>query len=321
MTAMVAAKGLTKLFGDFVAVDDLSFEVARGEVVGFLGPNGAGKSTTMKMVTGYLAPTRGEVTVAGLDLFDDPITVKSRLGYLPEGAPLYGDMSPQRLLEFVASARGLRGADKKARIDAAVARIQLESVLHQPIETLSKGFKRRVGLAQAILHDPPVLILDEPTDGLDPNQKHEVRNLISEIAADKAIVISTHILEEVDAICSRAMIIAHGKLLLDGTPRELVARSSHHNAVEITPAPGTDLQALQAALRDLPKVADVVVQTDDTAARVLVLPAAGAWLIDPVQALLSDKGWPPEQIRVLPGSMDEVFRELTTEVAGRTTRS
>lgn len=321
MTAMVAATGLTKRFGDFVAVDDLSFAVNRGEVVGFLGPNGAGKSTTMKMVTGYLAPTRGSVSVCGLDLFREPIAVKSQLGYLPEGAPLYGDMTPRGLLDFVADARGLRGVDKRRRIEAAVARIQLQSVLHQPIETLSKGFKRRVGLAQAILHDPPVLILDEPTDGLDPNQKHEVRHLIQEIAADKAIIISTHILEEVDAICTRAMVIARGKLLVDGTPRDLVTRSSTFNAVEIVLQDPVLGDAVQAALQALPGVDSVSADTVSGQPRLVARPTRGALIIEPVQELLRAKGWQAEQIRVLPGSLDEVFRDLTSQVGGEATRS
>jgi ABC-2 type transport system ATP-binding protein len=222
---MLEIRNLTKKFGPFTAVDGVSFEVARGEVLGFLGPNGAGKSTTMKMITGFLAPTSGTAIVAGYDILTQPIEAKRRIGYLPEGAPAYPDMTPAAFLDFAARARGFSGAEAKRRIDAAVARASLAEVMYQPIETLSKGFKRRVGLAQAILHDPEVLIMDEPTDGLDPNQKHEVRELIRQMAPQKAIVISTHILEEVGAVCSRAIIIAHGRIVADGTPAELESRT------------------------------------------------------------------------------------------------
>jgi len=221
MTALVELSGLRKRFGTIVAVDGVSFSVARGEVLGFLGPNGAGKSTTMKMITGFLVPDEGRVVVGGQEIADAPLAVKRRIGYLPEGAPLYADMTPATFLDFAAGIRGFSGAEKRRRVEATVEKIQLGSVLYQPIETLSKGFKRRVGLAQAILHDPEVLVLDEPTDGLDPNQKHEVRKLIRAMAPEKAIILSTHILEEVDAVCSRAMIIAHGRCVADGTPAEL----------------------------------------------------------------------------------------------------
>jgi ABC-2 type transport system ATP-binding protein len=215
---MIEIDNLSKQFGPLKAVDGLSLRVEPGEVLGFLGPNGAGKSTTMKMVTGFLTPDGGSVKVAGQDVVSDPLAAKRRIGYLPEGAPLYGDMTPRSFLEFIAQIRGLRGADKARRVAEAIARTSLQSVLEKPIETLSKGFKRRVGLAQAILHDPQILILDEPTDGLDPNQKHEVRELIRGMSRDKVIVLSTHILEEVEAVCTRAVIIAAGRLVFDGTP-------------------------------------------------------------------------------------------------------
>jgi gliding motility-associated transport system ATP-binding protein len=224
MTASIEIQGLTKRFGPFTAVDGISFRVQSGEVLGFLGPNGAGKSTTMKMVTGFLQPTAGTVSVCGHDIGKQPREAKRVIGYLPEGAPAYPDMTPESFLLFVAAVRGFSGEQARQRVQRVSEQVDLKGVMHQRIETLSKGYKRRVGLAQAILHDPPVLIMDEPTDGLDPNQKHEVRQLIRGMAKDKVIVLSTHILEEVHAVCTRAIIIARGKLLLDATPAELERR-------------------------------------------------------------------------------------------------
>lgn len=222
---LIEVKSLDKRFGAIHAVKNLSFSVKKGEVLGFLGPNGAGKSTTMKMITGFLEPTSGTVSVCGHDILEEPIQVKEKIGYLPEGAPSYGEMTVKNFLDFIADIRGMKGKEKETRVDEIIKKINLESVRNQTIDTLSKGFKRRVGVAHVLMHDPEVLIMDEPTDGLDPNQKHEVRTLIKEMAAHKAIVISTHILEEVDAICTRAIIIASGELLFDGTPEELLAKS------------------------------------------------------------------------------------------------
>ncbi len=221
----IEVKSLDKHFGPIHAVRNVSFSVNHGEVLGFLGPNGARKSTTMKMIVGFLQPSGGTVIVNGFDVGDNPIEVKASIGYLPEGAPCYGEMTVMRFLQFIAEIRGLEGAVKQKRIDEVVNKINLGTVLNQTIETLSKGFNRRVGVAQSILHDPDVLIMDEPTDGLDPNQKHEVRTLIKEMAQDKAIIISTHILEEVDSVCSRAIIINAGNILFDGTPAELRSMS------------------------------------------------------------------------------------------------
>ncbi len=222
---MIEVEALVKKFGPLItAVDGVSFRVAKGEVLGFLGPNGAGKSTTMKMITGFLTPSSGTARVLGRDVTLDPIGVKQSLGYLPEGAPAYPDMTPRDFLRFIAGVRRISGAARDRAIALAVERTGLAGVMEQPIDTLSKGFKRRVGLAQAILHDPPVLIMDEPTDGLDPNQKHTVRQLIAEMAPHKAIIISTHILEEVDAICTRAIIIDRGRIVADATPAELARR-------------------------------------------------------------------------------------------------
>ena len=208
---------------------NISFDVGYGEVLGFLGPNGAGKSTTMKMITGFLEPTSGTVEVNGHDVLEDPLSVKRSIGYLPEGAPAYGEMTVKSFLNFIADIRELSGSLRKNRLDEVIETINIGTVIDQSIETLSKGYKRRVGLAQAILHDPDILIMDEPTDGLDPNQKHEVRNLIKKMAEKKAIIISTHILEEVDAVCARAIIISSGKLLFDGTPEQLISKSDQGN--------------------------------------------------------------------------------------------
>jgi ABC-2 type transport system ATP-binding protein len=222
--ALIEIEGLTKRFGAFTAVDNVSFRVAKGEVLGFLGPNGAGKSTTMRMLAGFMIPTAGTARIAGHDVQSDGVAARRVLGFLPEGAPNYPEMSVTAFLRFCARIRGYRGGELDDRLTNALDLTRLQGVRLQPVETLSKGFKRRVGLAQALLHDPPVLVLDEPTDGLDPNQKHEVRTLIASMAPEKAIVISTHILEEVDAVCSRAIIIAAGRVVADATPGELERR-------------------------------------------------------------------------------------------------
>ena len=303
---MIEVEALVRRFGPFTAVDGVSFSVARGEVLGFLGPNGAGKSTTMKMITGFLTPTAGRISVCGHDVVERPIAAKEKIGYLPEGAPAYPDMTPAAFLSFVADVRRLSGAARRAAIDRAVAMVELGDVMEQPIETLSKGFKRRVGLAQAVLHDPPVLILDEPTDGLDPNQKHQVRRLIREMAKDKAIVISTHILEEVDAVCTRALIIARGRIVADGTPAELQARSPHHNAVRLR-TPG-DPRA-KALLEGLPSVARVEEYGDGF----LILSRGARPIVPEVSELVRSQGWKVDELTIEIGRLDEVFRELTTE--------
>ncbi len=224
MTLLVEIEGLTKRFGSFTAVDNLSFSVARGEVLGFLGPNGAGKSTTMRMLAGFMEPTSGTARIMGHDVRRQGIAARRELGFLPEGAPTYPEMSVAGFLSFAAAVRGYNGRERAMKVAASMDTTGLQGVRLQPVETLSKGFKRRVGLAQALLHDPPVLVLDEPTDGLDPNQKHEVRTLIDRMAAQKAIIVSTHILEEVDAVCTRAIIIARGRIVADATPKELEQR-------------------------------------------------------------------------------------------------
>jgi ABC-2 type transport system ATP-binding protein len=221
---MIEVQGLVKTYGTKRAVDGVSFTVRPGDILGFLGPNGAGKSTTMKMITGYLRPDAGTATVAGIDVAVDPVAVKAKVGYLPESAPAYGEMTVQEFLGFIAEVRGYRGPERATRLDRAIERTHLGPVRTQTIETLSKGYKQRVGFAQALLHEPPVLVLDEPTDGLDPNQKNEVRALIKTMARDRAVILSTHILEEVDAICTRIILISQGKVVVDETPAAFRAR-------------------------------------------------------------------------------------------------
>jgi ABC-2 type transport system ATP-binding protein len=309
---MIEIQGLKKYFGHIRAVDDVSFSVARGEVLGFLGPNGAGKSTTMKMATGFLAPTAGTARICGFDVQTDPVAAKRKMGYLPEGAPAYPDMTAASFLDFIAAIRGFDGAQRAKRVAAAVERTQLAGILDQSIDTLSKGFKRRVGLAQALLHDPDVLILDEPTDGLDPNQKHEVRNLIRDMAADKAIVISTHILEEVDAICTRAIIVAKGRVLADGTPEALEKRSRWHYAVSfVTDASAID--ALQAALGAHAGVGGFErVAGEDGLAMLTAFPSNGVPMLVELGAIARASGARIHEIREERGRLDEVFRAVTT---------
>lgn len=313
---MIEIEGLIKRFGPVTAVAGLSLNVAKGEVLGFLGPNGAGKSTTMKMVTGYLAPDAGQVTICGHDIETDTTNAQALIGYLPEGAPAYGDMTARQFLGFIAEVRGFKGAEAKARIAAVVEKTDLAPVLEQPIETLSKGFKRRVGLAQAILHDPPVLIMDEPTDGLDPNQKHAVRGLIKAMAAEKAIIISTHLLEEVDAICTRAVIIDRGTVVADGTPAELLARSRYHNAVTLSLAE-SEADGVLAKLKQLPAVAQVERKSRNGDVQLTAFPKSGALLIEQVSTLASREGWKLKELYAEPGRLDEVFRAITTSDAAR----
>jgi ABC-2 type transport system ATP-binding protein len=222
---MISVENLVKAFGPKLAVNDVSFTVERGEVLGFLGPNGAGKSTTMRMITGFIPPTSGKVTIGGYDVLEDPLPAKRLIGYLPENAPGYADMTVHGFLNFAAELRGLQGDARKKAVSRAVELCFLQNVLYQTIDTLSKGYKHRTGLAQALIHDPDILIMDEPTDGLDPNQKHEVRNLIKRMGENKAIIFSTHILEEVEAACTRVIIIDRGRIVANGTPQELKARS------------------------------------------------------------------------------------------------
>ena len=306
---MIEIDSLTKKYGHHTVVDNLSFKCEPGEVLGFLGPNGAGKSTTMKMITGFVAPSAGSVSVCGHDIESDALAAKRRLGYLPEGAPCYPEMTPRAFLNFVADLRELTGSKRSERLDDVIGKLHLEPVLNQTIETLSKGFKRRVGLAQAILHDPDVLILDEPTDGLDPNQKYEVRELIRSMAKDKLIVISTHILEEVDAVCSRAIIIAKGKILADDSPQQLAAGSRYHNAVRIGLADGNNFDAVRAAVGRLSSVETT--ESDRDHHTITAIPASGKEPWREVSDLVAENDWTVTSVQLEAGRLDEVFRQIT----------
>jgi ABC-2 type transport system ATP-binding protein len=306
----IEARSLSKNFGSIVAVDSLSFEVGSGEVLGFLGPNGAGKSTTMKMLTGFLAPSAGTATINGHDIINDSLAARRIIGYLPEGAPGYGEMTVRSFLEFIARARGFKGAEARRKAAAAIDRLNLDRVPEQSIETLSKGFKRRVGLAQAILHDPQVLILDEPTDGLDPNQKHEVRRLIRDMSSEKIIVISTHMLEEVHALCNRAMIISDGRLLVDDTPEGLIARSRYHNAVTLVVE---EPERVASILSEMPQARKVELREGE----LTVFPAEGARLFEVISDAVKENGWSVSELRLEAGRLDEVFRQVTQGANGK----
>jgi ABC-2 type transport system ATP-binding protein len=306
---MIDCRGLTKQYGPFRAVDDLTFRVEPGEVLGFLGPNGAGKTTTMRIIAGFLGATSGQVSVCGFDVETQATAAKRCIGYLPEGAPSYPEMTPRSFLEFVAEVRGVAESVRRRRLEEVFGLLHLEHVLDQSIETLSKGYRRRVGLAQAIIHDPDVLILDEPTDGLDPNQKHEVRQLISNMAQSKIVVISTHMLEEVGAVCNRAIIIAHGKILADDTPAGLEARSRFHNAVSIKV---NDSASLTDARRRIDALAEVAsTELDPSSGRLTAFPAAGRLPLAPISALAEREHWELAELHVESGRLDEVFRDIT----------
>ena len=303
MSGSVVVENLVKVYGDLRAVDGLSFEVGPGEVLGFLGPNGAGKSTTMKIITGFLPPTSGRVTVCGHPVATAPREAKKCLGYLPEGAPAYSEMTPWQFLNFVADIR--RPENRRGRLDRVIGQLGLEPVLHRPVDTLSKGYRRRVGLAQAMLHDPRVLIMDEPTDGLDPNQKRQVRDFINEMAHDKTIIISTHILEEVEAICTRAIIVSAGKILVDESPKELRRRSRYCNAITIQ---AQLKEPVRAALGELEGVA--VVEPERNQGLTLI-PRPGCTLEDAVRDVLLRHNLKAVPLHVQAGRLDDVFHTLT----------
>jgi ABC-2 type transport system ATP-binding protein len=306
---MIKTNNLSKRYGDKLAVDDLTFSVAPGEVLGFLGANGAGKSTTMRMIAGFIAPSAGQVSVCGHDIERAPVAAKSCMGYLPEGAPSYGEMTVSEFLDFVADMRGLRGEGRRQRRNIVIERLGLAPVMQQVIETLSKGFRRRVGLAQALIHDPQVLILDEPTDGLDPNQKHEVRRLINDLGKDKLVIVSTHILEEVHEVCTRAIIIADGRIVADETPSALEARSRYHHAVSLRFEKAEELEAARREIALLPEVAEV--ESDSRGLRLTAVPKPGANTLSAVSAIIVKHDWDVPELHLESGRLDEVFRSLT----------
>lgn len=311
MDVLLEARNLTKRFGSLTAVDGISLSVKKGEVLGFLGPNGAGKSTTMKMITGFLAPTAGETYVCGEPVSTASVAARAHMGYLPEGAPLYGDMTPRTFLRFMAAAHGIGKEQARSIVESAANAVHLDAVMEQRIETLSKGFKRRVGLAAAILHAPDVLILDEPTDGLDPNQKHEVRRLIEAMSVDRAIIISTHILEEVDALCHRAVVINKGRIVADGTPSELKAMSDYKNAVSML-LPAADAERAASALKNVRAIERVEASAEGNNIRLTILAKGREDISESISDIAAVSLWPVSEFSVDNGRLDDVFRRLTT---------
>lgn len=304
---MIEVQSLHKRYGSIDAVNGISFQVNRGEILGFLGPNGAGKSTTMKMISGFVRPSSGTILVDGLNVQEHPVAIKEKIGYLPENGPVYGEMTVQEFLNFIAEIRGFRDLlEKEEKIDRVCDLCRLNSVRHQSIETLSKGFKQRVGFAQAVLHDPPVLIMDEPTDGLDPNQKKEVRKIIKAMAQDKAIILSTHILEEVGALCNRVIIIAKGALIADESPESLLERNRRFNALRVQ-VEGVEIDTVRNALKDLPEVASVTLNDN----RLEIFPRKKRPIETLVLKTLRDNNWLITHFEKAPVGLDEVFWELT----------
>ena len=310
---MITVENLVKDFGPKRAVNRVSFSVQKGEILGFLGPNGAGKSTTMRMITGFFPPTSGRVVVGGNDISESPIAAKRLIGYLPESAPCYSDMTVHGFLSFAAEMRGLHGGAREQAIQRVVGLCFLESVLHQSVDTLSKGFRHRTCLAQSIIHDPQVLVLDEPTDGLDPNQKHEIRQLLKRFGKDKAIIFSTHILEEVDAVCTRAIIIDHGQVVANGTPAELRSRHDLAGSVSLRVL-GTAAETVRARLHALPAAGRVTVSGDSGLVTARVFPREKMLhgdLARSLAELANREGWKFDELRTEEGRLDDVFRNIT----------
>jgi len=307
---MIKVENLTKVFGAKRAVDGVSFTVERGEVLGFLGPNGAGKSTTMRMLTGFLPPTSGKVTVGGFDVAEQPIAAKKLMGYLPESAPCYTDMTVYGFLNFAAEIRGLRGDAKRAAINRVVELCFLNTVLHQNVDTLSKGYRHRTCFAQSIIHDPDILVLDEPTDGLDPNQKNEIRQLIRKMGEKKAIIFSTHILEEVDAACTRAIIIDRGLIVANGTPAELRRKSEWAGAVTLRII-GLGADAVREKLNQLRAAKKVTAQANGNHVLATVFPRTAGDGDLTREVIAATSGWQIAELRTEEGRLDEVFYNIT----------
>jgi ABC-2 type transport system ATP-binding protein len=309
---MIEVKHLTKYFGTKKAVDDISFGVKKGEILGFLGPNGAGKSTTMRMITGFIPPSGGTAVIGGSDIIEDSIAARGKIGYLPENAPVYPDMTVFGYLDFCAEIRGFSGTERKKRVEETIEKCFLTEVKFQTINTLSKGFKQRVCFAQSILHDPEYLILDEPTDGLDPNQKHEVRLMIRRMSTEKAIILSTHILEEMDAVCTRAIIIAKGHIVADDTPKNLRTQSALHGAVTLT-LHNNDPEGFISHVKSLDRVKDVkILEKYDSKFTARIFPQNGHTPIaDTVIPDLFANHYEVKSISVEQGRLDEVFRNIT----------
>ena len=309
---MIVVDALSKQFGQFQAVDEISFEVQRGEVVGFLGPNGAGKSTTMKMLTCYLPPTSGNAEVNGFSINSQRLQVQEQIGYLPESAPSYNEMQVEEFLSFIGEVRGYTGSELRRRVGRVLELTSLQEARKQIIDTLSKGFRQRTCLAQALIHDPPVLILDEPTDGLDPNQKHEVRELIRRMSEERTILVSTHILEEVEAVCTRALIISEGRLVGLGTPDELLSQSIYRNAITLSVS-GVNAETLLEDFNGLEQVYSVERLEDmpNGAITVRVFPKDRESISSELEKFLKKKKMSIEQFFVERGRLDEVFRKLT----------
>ncbi|MDB2346591.1 ABC transporter ATP-binding protein [bacterium] len=310
---MITVENLSKHFGPKVAVKNLSFELKKGEVLGFLGPNGAGKSTTMRMITGYLPPTAGKITVGKADVVDSPVEAKAKIGYLPENAPLYSELTVQGFLNFIGELRGLSGADRDKAVSRSMDLCHLQGVRHQSVDTLSKGFRHRTCFAQALISDPEVLVMDEPTDGLDPNQKHEVRALIRRMGEEKAIIFSTHILEEVEAACSRAIIISGGEVVANGTPDQLKKKAKGAGQIRFQIA-GIPASATKSDLEGLANVSSVDVNLEEeNMLRGVVVPKEGqsARASEDIFKYVSSKNGLLQELAVLEGRLDDVFREIT----------
>ena len=308
---MIRVEHLVKNFGSRKAVDDVTFEVERGTVLGFLGPNGAGKTTTIRMIAGYLPPTSGRVWVNGIEVGENPIAAQKILGYMPENTPLYDEMTVRGFMKFVAEIRGYSGKGRDRRVDEVLEACMLGTVRHQPIETLSKGYRRRTCLAQTLIHDPPVLLLDEPTEGLDPNQKQVVREMIEKMSRDKIIMLSTHVLEEVEAVCTRAMIISEGRLKADGTPAELKKRGNSYNTLTIELlAPENEAAAAFGALPDVERVETLEKGGEKLVLR-LVPKDRQSLAVSAIETAARRK-WMVVGMRTDAGRLDEVFRQITT---------